>query len=126
MKKDRSKIGAYLWMSALLAAPCPGQAGNEAETIPARQLRALEKPFLDLVAVGRKREAEDLLAILTELGHAEKALASLDRRQKRVREITRDPERRIPFRSSTVLSGMGHLHLANHPDVYRAIKEQIG
>lgn len=33
-----------------------------------------------------------------------------------------DPTRRIPFRSGRVFSGMNHLHMANHPQVYQAIK----
>jgi pimeloyl-ACP methyl ester carboxylesterase len=37
-----------------------------------------------------------------------------------------EPARRIPFRSSRILAGMGHLHLANHPDVYDFIQECVG
>jgi pimeloyl-ACP methyl ester carboxylesterase len=34
-----------------------------------------------------------------------------------------DPARRIPFRSGLVFSGMDHLHMANHPDVYKVIRD---
>lgn len=34
-----------------------------------------------------------------------------------------DPDRRIPFRSGLIFSGMNHLHMANHPDVYNVIRE---
>jgi pimeloyl-ACP methyl ester carboxylesterase len=33
-----------------------------------------------------------------------------------------DPARRIPFRSGIVFTGMDHLHMANHPDVYKVIR----
>ena len=36
---------------------------------------------------------------------------------------TADPEKRIPFRSGLVFSGMNHLHMANHPDVYNLIRK---
>ena len=32
---------------------------------------------------------------------------------------------RIPFQSDQVFPAMTHLHLANHPDVYQAIKELL-
>jgi pimeloyl-ACP methyl ester carboxylesterase len=35
----------------------------------------------------------------------------------------RDPDRSIPFSSAAVFPGMDHLHMANHPDVYQAIRE---
>ncbi len=38
---------------------------------------------------------------------------------------TTDPARRIPFRSGLVFTGMDHLHMANHPDVYKVIREFI-
>ncbi len=34
-----------------------------------------------------------------------------------------DPEKSIPFRSGLVFSGMNHLHMANHPDVYKVIRQ---
>jgi pimeloyl-ACP methyl ester carboxylesterase len=37
-----------------------------------------------------------------------------------------EPPRRIPFRSGAVFSGMNHIHLANHPVVYEALREQLG
>jgi pimeloyl-ACP methyl ester carboxylesterase len=37
----------------------------------------------------------------------------------------REPSRRIPFRSGAVFSGMDHIHLANHPAVYEALREQL-
>ena len=36
---------------------------------------------------------------------------------------TADPNRRIPFHSGLIFNGMNHLHLANHPDVYKMIRE---
>lgn len=36
---------------------------------------------------------------------------------------TTNPEQRIPFHSGLVFSGMSHLHMANHPDVYNLIRE---
>lgn len=33
--------------------------------------------------------------------------------------------RRIPFHAGRVLGGLNHFHLANHPEVYRAIREGI-
>lgn len=33
--------------------------------------------------------------------------------------------RRIPFHSGYVFTGMNHLHMANHPDVYKAIRQFI-
>lgn len=36
---------------------------------------------------------------------------------------TSDPDRRIPFRSGLVFNGMDHLHMANHPDVYKVIRD---
>jgi len=38
---------------------------------------------------------------------------------------TADPERRIPFRSGLIFTGMDHLHMANHPDVYKVIRSFI-
>jgi hypothetical protein len=38
---------------------------------------------------------------------------------------TADPARRIPFRSGLVFTGMDHLHMANHPDVYKVIRDFI-
>ncbi len=35
------------------------------------------------------------------------------------------PERRIPFDSGFVFSGMNHMHLANHPDVYKMIRDSL-
>jgi len=37
-----------------------------------------------------------------------------------------EPARRIPFRSGAVFGGMNHIHLANHPAVYQALREQLG
>lgn len=37
----------------------------------------------------------------------------------------REPARRIPFRSGAVFSGMDHIHLANHPAIYEALREQL-
>jgi pimeloyl-ACP methyl ester carboxylesterase len=37
-----------------------------------------------------------------------------------------EPARRIRFRSGAVLSGMNHIHLANHPDVYAALRTLLG
>jgi pimeloyl-ACP methyl ester carboxylesterase len=34
-------------------------------------------------------------------------------------------ERRIPFNSGFVFNGMNHMHLANHPDVYAVIRQQL-
>ncbi len=36
---------------------------------------------------------------------------------------TADPARRIPFRSGLIFNGMDHLHMANHPDVYKVIRD---
>ena len=36
-----------------------------------------------------------------------------------------EPPRRIPFRSGVVFSGMNHIHLANHPGVYEALRAQL-
>lgn len=36
-----------------------------------------------------------------------------------------EPARRIPFSSGHVFSGMNHLHLTNHPDVYKAIRNYL-
>jgi len=36
-----------------------------------------------------------------------------------------EPARRIPFRSGAVFNGMNHIHLANHPAVYEALREQL-
>ena len=33
-----------------------------------------------------------------------------------------DPARRIPFSSGAVFPGMNHIHIANHPDVYEALR----
>jgi pimeloyl-ACP methyl ester carboxylesterase len=38
----------------------------------------------------------------------------------------KDPARSIPFSSASVFPGMDHLHMANHPDVYAAIREFLG
>jgi len=38
---------------------------------------------------------------------------------------TADPDRRIPFRTGLIFSGMNHLHMANHPDVYKVIRDII-
>jgi triacylglycerol lipase len=35
-----------------------------------------------------------------------------------------EPARRIPFRSGRVISGLSHLHLANHPDIYQVIRSE--
>ncbi|NNE17163.1 MAG: alpha/beta fold hydrolase [Myxococcales bacterium] len=35
----------------------------------------------------------------------------------------REPARRIPFHSGRVLGGISHLRLANHPEVYEALRE---
>jgi triacylglycerol lipase len=35
------------------------------------------------------------------------------------------PERRIPFNSGFVFNGMNHMHLANHPEVYAVIRQQL-
>jgi hypothetical protein len=37
-----------------------------------------------------------------------------------------DPNRRIPFAKGFVFPGMNHLHLANHPDVYEALRDLVG
>lgn len=37
-----------------------------------------------------------------------------------------EPARRIPFRGGAVLSGMHHIHLVNHPDVYAALRGLLG
>jgi len=37
-----------------------------------------------------------------------------------------EPARRIPFRSGAVFHGMNHMHLANHPDVYVALRSLLG
>ena len=36
-----------------------------------------------------------------------------------------DPPLRVPFRSGAVFSGMNHIHLANHPGVYQALRDQL-
>jgi pimeloyl-ACP methyl ester carboxylesterase len=36
-----------------------------------------------------------------------------------------EPARRIPFRSGAVFTGMHHVHLANHPDVYEALRDLL-
>jgi pimeloyl-ACP methyl ester carboxylesterase len=36
-----------------------------------------------------------------------------------------EPPRRIAFRSGAVFSGMDHIHLANHPGVYEALRDQL-
>ena len=33
-----------------------------------------------------------------------------------------EPAKRIPFRSGAVFTGMHHVHLANHPDIYEALR----
>jgi len=38
---------------------------------------------------------------------------------------TCEPAGRIPFSSGFVFSGMDHMHLANHPDVYKVIKQSL-
>jgi hypothetical protein len=35
---------------------------------------------------------------------------------------TADPARRIPFSSGKVFSGMSHVHIANHPDIYDMLR----
>jgi len=37
----------------------------------------------------------------------------------------RDPARRVHFSSGTVFSGMNHLHIANHPDVYEVLRDLL-
>ncbi|MGB5812279.1 MAG: alpha/beta fold hydrolase [Polyangiales bacterium] len=37
-----------------------------------------------------------------------------------------EPSRRIPFRRGAVVHGMSHIHLANHPEVYAALRGQLG
>lgn len=36
-----------------------------------------------------------------------------------------EPTRSIPFQSGQILSGMSHLHIANHPQVYEIIKQYL-
>ncbi|MGD8825099.1 MAG: hypothetical protein PVI24_08980 [Myxococcales bacterium] len=36
-----------------------------------------------------------------------------------------EPAKRIPFRSGAVFTGMHHVHLANHPDIYEALRGLI-
>lgn len=36
-----------------------------------------------------------------------------------------EPAKRIPFRSGVVLTGMHHVHLANHPDIYEALRDLL-
>ena len=36
-----------------------------------------------------------------------------------------EPARRIPFSSGAVFSGMNHVHIANHPDVYEALRDLL-
>jgi len=36
-----------------------------------------------------------------------------------------EPERHIPFQSSVVVEGMSHLHLCNHPEVYKVIRQLL-
>jgi pimeloyl-ACP methyl ester carboxylesterase len=36
-----------------------------------------------------------------------------------------EPTRRIPFHSGQILSGMTHLHMANHPEVYHVIRQNL-
>ncbi|KPK66667.1 MAG: hypothetical protein AMS21_01320 [Gemmatimonas sp. SG8_38_2] len=38
---------------------------------------------------------------------------------------TPEPTKRIPFRSGAVFTGMHHVHLANHPDVYEALRDLL-
>ena len=38
---------------------------------------------------------------------------------------TSKPTRRIPFHSGQILSGMTHLHMANHPEVYQVIRQNL-
>ena len=35
---------------------------------------------------------------------------------------TAAPARRIPFSSGKVFSGMSHVHIANHPDIYEILR----
>lgn len=35
------------------------------------------------------------------------------------------PAKRIPFRSGAVFTGMHHVHLVNHPDIYEALRDLI-
>ncbi|MEM9727762.1 MAG: hypothetical protein AAF997_04200 [Myxococcota bacterium] len=37
-----------------------------------------------------------------------------------------EPARRVPFESAAVFRGMNHVHLANHPDVYEALRGWLG
>lgn len=37
-----------------------------------------------------------------------------------------EPARRVHFTSGAVFSGMSHLHIANHPSIYEALREFIG
>ena len=39
---------------------------------------------------------------------------------------TADPARRIPFSSGKVFSGMSHVHIANHPDIYEILRHFLG
>jgi pimeloyl-ACP methyl ester carboxylesterase len=39
---------------------------------------------------------------------------------------TADPARRIPFSSGKVFSGMSHVHIANHPDIYEMLRHFFG
>jgi pimeloyl-ACP methyl ester carboxylesterase len=36
-----------------------------------------------------------------------------------------EPAKRIPFRSGAVFTGMHHLHLANHPHIYEALRDLL-
>ena len=36
-----------------------------------------------------------------------------------------EPAKRIPFRSGAVFTGMHHVHLANHPDIYEALRDLL-
>jgi pimeloyl-ACP methyl ester carboxylesterase len=38
---------------------------------------------------------------------------------------TPEPAMRIPFQSGAVFTGMHHVHLANHPDIYEALRDLL-
>ncbi|MHC5065567.1 MAG: hypothetical protein ACYTG5_16505 [Planctomycetota bacterium] len=94
MKKD-----CFLVCFLISALGTGARAQEEAPpplALPTKYLRPFEKPILDLQAVDRREEVRELREILIELGHPEKAVAALDRRIDRVKQITRNPERRLP------------------------------
>jgi len=39
---------------------------------------------------------------------------------------TVDPARRIPFSRGKVFAGMSHVHIANHPDIYKILRHFLG